>query len=113
MSVFNRIGRFFAGAGRNVARGLKVIFGAAAAKKFADATVDLLKTAVGQIAINAVSYAEAYRPALDGEAKRRIALEELQHGLTQSKRDIGSGVKNLLIELAVNFIKSRIVQKVT
>ena len=56
-SFWKRVGDFFHEAGNLVSEGFIKMFGKQAATQFASASLALLKTTVGQIALNAVSEA--------------------------------------------------------
>src|SRR6266705_316040 len=103
-SVWKRITGFFHAAGHLVSEPFITLFGKDAATHFASASLALLKTTVGQIAMTAVS--EASKMASGTEAHKiafATTLSEIEKlGLGAKDSEI-----NLLIELALQAVKGK------
>lgn len=91
----------------HIKAGFLTLFGAEAAEKFGHASLDLLKSALGQIVVSEVQ-ALAGVSTLDGAAKAaqaQGAIIEKAKGLGIS---VSTSIINLLIELAVQFVKGNL-----
>lgn len=101
-SFWHRVAGFFHAAGHMVSDAFIKLFGKDAATHFASASLALLKTTVGQIAMDAVH--EAAKVASEAEA-RGLAFSTI---LTEVKK-LGLAAKDseiyLLIEIAVQAVK--------
>jgi hypothetical protein len=101
-SFWKRVGEFFHEAGNLVSDAFIKLFGKQAATQFASASLGLLKTSVGEIALNAVT--EAAKAASGAEAQKiaftNITGEIAKVGLSAKDSEI-----NMLIELALQAVK--------
>ena len=102
LSFWHRVAGFFHAAGHLVSEAFIKLFGKDAATQFASASLALLKTTVGQIAVTAVT--EASKVASGVEAHKiafsTVVSEIEKLGLTAKDSEI-----NLLIELGVQALK--------
>jgi len=103
-SVWKRITGFFHAAGHLVSEAFIALFGKDAAIHFAAASIAMLKTTVGQIAMGAVT--EAAKVASGVEAHKiafSTVLSEIEKlGLAAKDSEI-----NMLIELALQAVKGK------
>jgi hypothetical protein len=101
-SFWRRVTSFFHAAGHLVSEAFIKLFGNDAATQFASASLSLLKTTVGQIAMGAVT--EAAKVASGAEAQKAafstVISEITKLGLSAKNSEI-----NMLIELAVQAVK--------
>jgi hypothetical protein len=101
-TFWKRVGDFFHEAGHLVSAAFIKLFGQQAATQFASASLALLKTTVGQIALNAVT--EASKAASGAEAQKaaftNITSEIAKVGLSVKDSEV-----NMLIELALQAVK--------
>ncbi len=91
----------------HVSDGFKALFGAQAAKDFGKASLELLKSAAGQIVTGAV--AALMNVEMSGPDKKAAAFSAAVPALEQQGIVLGKQIAtrelNLLIELAVNSLK--------
>lgn len=94
----------------HVSDGFKALFGAQAAKDFGTASLEILKSAAGQIVMGAVS-ALMNVESMDGAAKRAAAFTSSVSALESQGISLGKQIAtseiNMLIELAVNSLKGK------
>jgi hypothetical protein len=107
MSLFSKIASFVHTAAVKVSDVFVKIFGADAARKFAQGSLALLKTAEGKIVLDAVEAAETL--STDGAGKRAAAFEKIGSDFKSQGISVGDSVVNMLIELAVQYLKGAIV----
>ncbi len=102
LTFWHRVAGFFHAAGHLVSEGFIKLFGKDAATHFASASLGLLKTTVGQIAVTAVT--EASKAASGAEAHKiafSTVISEIEKlGLAAKDSEI-----NLLIELALQSVR--------
>jgi hypothetical protein len=101
-TFWERVTGFLHAAGHLVSAAFIKLFGQQAATQFASASLALLKTTVGQIALNAVT--EASKAASGAEAQKvaftNITSEIAKVGLSAKDSEV-----NMLIELALQAVK--------
>jgi hypothetical protein len=101
-SFWKRVTGFFQAAGHLVSEAFVKLFGQEAATQFASASLALLKTTVGQIALGAVT--EASKAASGAEAQKtaftNIVAQVTKLGLTAKDSEV-----NMLIEVALQAVK--------
>ena len=86
-----------------VAHGFVRIFGSETAKNFALATLDMLKTAAGQIATRAVLDAMGAGP--DDQTKRTAAIAAFGRYAAEKGLTIADSVRDALLQLALLKVK--------
>ena len=84
------------------------VFGEEAAHAFAKGAGAILKSEVAVVAQQACQSLEDVRPALSNEVKRAQAFQQIKDSLVKSGVVVADGLINLLIEIVVQAIKSRI-----
>jgi hypothetical protein len=106
MSLWKKISSFVHGAAVKVSDAFVKIFGKDAAHQFAQGTLALLKTAEGKIVLDAVEAVSTL--SLDGAGKRAAAFEKIASDFTTQGYSVGENVINMLVELAVTYLKGTI-----
>jgi hypothetical protein len=105
--VFKKIGHGVKVAAIAVAHGFENIFGAQASQDFGHAALDVLKSALGQIVVAEVS-ALAGVSDLSGAEKAAQAQAAILKQVQALGIDASKSIVNMLIELAVQFIKGNL-----
>lgn len=106
MSFISKITGFFKGAAAKAGAVFVKIFGSQAAHDFAQSAEGLLKSALGQIAQDAVASVASL--AISGADKRASAFNKLTSDAKNLGLSASEGIYNLLIELAVQRLKQNI-----
>lgn len=101
-SFWQSIGGFFKKVGYYVSEGFQKLFGKDAAKHFAVASLAILKSDLGKIALTAVSEAAALTAGVD---KRQAAFDKILSGAKAAGLDAKDSIINMLIELALQTVK--------
>jgi hypothetical protein len=107
-SLWSKISNFFHGAAVKVSDAFVTIFGKEAAHQFAQGALSLLKTAEGKIVLDAVEAVQTLSPSADAAAKRAQAFQQIGNDFKAQGITVGESVINMLIELAVQFMKGSI-----
>lgn len=107
-SFFQSLKDFFKKAGYYVEQGFVAIFGKDAASHFAVATLALLKSDLGKIALTAVQEAEKVAAGTD---KYATAFAAIVSQAKASGINAGESTINMLIELAVQTVNGAFGQK--
>ena len=110
MSFFGAVGHFFKTIGKGVGKAFVAIFGSDAAHAFAQGAEALLKTALGQIALDAVDLVQNANPLSGDAEKRKAAFDKIKTDAVSKGLSISDSLINMLIELAVNALKGRFTQ---
>lgn len=84
------------------------IFGQQVADEFATTVKAIVATDLGTLAIDAVTYIEATSPTLGSTAKRDAAAAKLTADASSKGVALLDSVANLLIEIAVAYVKGSI-----
>jgi hypothetical protein len=107
-SFFSKVDSFFKKVGFYISEGFTKLFGSNAAKAFAVASLALLKTDLGKIALIAVQEAEKVAAGVDKytTAFGAITSQVKTQGIAAGESEI-----NMLIELAVQTVKGAFGQK--
>ena len=101
-SFWKKVGEFFHAAGHLVSDAFVKLFGQQAATQFASASLALLKTTVGQIALNAVT--EAAKASSGAEAQK-VAFQNIGAEIAKLGPSAKDSEINMLIELALQAVK--------
>src|SRR5258708_2646570 len=107
-SFLQSIGSFFKKVGYYVSEGFQNLFGKDAAKHFAVASLALLKTDLGKIALTAVQEAEKLATGAD---KWSVAQTNILEAAKAQGLDAKTNIVNMLIELAVQTVSGTFGQK--
>jgi hypothetical protein len=105
-TVFQHIKSVFESLGHIVSVSFQKIFGKTEATQFAYATLALLKTDVGKVAMAAVQEVEKMAAGID---KRKVAFDKIVADLKTEGLTVKNSVINMLIELAVQAISGTFV----
>lgn len=89
-----------------IAKDFEALFGTAAAEQFAQASIALLKSAVGTIVTQVVDDME--NTTLDSTAKRETAVAQILEIAAKAGISVAESEVRLLIELAVTFVKGKV-----
>lgn len=89
-----------------IKKGFIALFGAPAAHQFAQASLALLKSAIGQIVTKVVE--DMANTSLDSTAKREGAVTEILSIAAQQGIIVAESEVRLLIEVAVQFVTGKI-----
>jgi hypothetical protein len=92
----------FKAVGKFVAKAFVAVFGSAEAAQFAHASLTLLKTSVGKVALDAVTAAQG---AANGTEAHKSAFDQIVSEVTKMGLSLGNSEINMLIELALQAIK--------
>jgi hypothetical protein len=84
------------------------IFGKDQAQQFADAALQLMKSAAGTLVLDVVKLVETSNPLLTPADKRQAAFDQIVSDAKSKGLDLTSSIINLLIELAVQTLKNNI-----
>lgn len=84
------------------------VFGEEAAQAFVKGAGAILKSEVAVVAKQACQSLEQVQPALSDEVKRAQAFRQIKDALASSGKVVADDLINLLIEIIVQAIKSRI-----
>lgn len=103
VDALKKVGHEIKVVAEHIAAGFVTLFGKEVATNFAKASIDLLKTAAGQVAAEVVS--ELEQQAIDGLTKRSIAFGKIADVLKQQGLSASTSEINLLIEIAVTALK--------
>lgn len=106
MSLFSKIANFVHTAAVKVSDVFVKLVGKDAAKKFGQASLALLKSAEGKIVLDAVEAVQTL--STDGAGKRAAAFTQIVSDLKSQGLSLGNSEINLLIEVAVQFLKGAI-----
>lgn len=106
MSLVSRISNYIHGSVVKVADAFVHIFGKDASQAFAQGALRLLKTAQGKIVLDAVEAVATLEA--DGAGKRAAAFEKIGADFKTQGISVGENVINMLIELAVQYLKGTI-----
>lgn len=106
-SLWSKIENFVHGAEVKVSDVFVKLFGKDASRQFAQASLALLKTAAGKIVLDAVEFADTMN--VNGAGKRAAALAKIGMDFRGQGISVSESVLNLLVELAVQTVKSNIV----
>ncbi|TMI88326.1 MAG: hypothetical protein E6H00_12905 [Bacillati bacterium ANGP1] len=101
-SFWKKIAGFFEKTGYYVSEAFQKLFGADAAKHFAVASLEVLKSDLGKIVIEAVHEASALAAGID---KRAAAFAKIAVTAKAAGIDAKDSIVNMLIELAVQSVK--------
>ena len=107
-SFWQSIGSFFKKVGYYVSEGFQKLFGKDAAKHFAVASLAVLKSDLGKIALTAVTEAAALSGGVD---KRQVAFDKIGSVAKAAGLDAKDSIVNMLIELALQTVKGSFGQK--
>jgi hypothetical protein len=99
---FSAIGHFFKHAAVFIADGFVKIFGPDAAHNFAAGAVAILETDLGKIALTAV---QEVQNLATGAERQAGAFAKIAAGAKAAGIDAGESIINMLIEVAVQWIK--------
>src|SRR5438105_1504385 len=108
-SFWRKLGGFFERTGYYVSEGFQKLFGADASKHFAVASLEVLKSDLGKIALEAVHEASLLAAGTD---KRGAAFQKIGAAAKASGLEARDSLVNMLIELAVQSAKGAFGQKV-
>jgi len=106
MSLVSKISNYIHGAAVKVADAFVHVFGKDASQAFAQGALRLLKTAEGKIVLDAVEAVQTLET--DGAGKRAAAFEKIGADFKAQGVSVGESVVNMLIELAVAYLKGTI-----
>lgn len=107
-SFFASLKAFFSKAKYYVNEGLVAVFGQAAAQHFAVASLEVLKTGLGKIALTAVAEAEKMAAGTD---KRAVAFASIGSAAKAAGIDAKDSIVNMLIEMSVQAVNGAFGQK--
>lgn len=105
-SLWSKISNFFHTAEVKVSAVFIALFGKQAATQFAQASLALLKSAEGKIVLDAVEAVQSL--AGSGADKRNAAFTQIMTDLKAQGKSVAESEINMLIELAVQFLKGNI-----
>lgn len=105
-NLFAKIAHWVHGAATKVSDAFVAIFGADAAHQFASGALAILKTDVGQVALDAVEAVESL--ALDPAQKHAAAFDQIVSEFKSKGIAAADSTIHLLIELAVASLKNHI-----
>jgi hypothetical protein len=106
MSFWQKLTSWVHGAAVKASTVFVTIFGVQAAQQFAQGALALLKTAEGQLAVDAVEAVSSL--SLDAAGKRAAAFDKLNSDFKTQGKTVGDSIINLLIETAVSFVKGHV-----
>lgn len=99
------VGRAFQAVGVAIAHGFVAVFGSDAAHQFAAATLEVLKTAAGQIALRAVTDAMGSGPDATDNDKRSAAIAAFVQYAETEGLTVADHIRDTLLQLALMAVK--------
>lgn len=110
MSFITKIGHVFKVIAKGIAHGFVALVGSDVAKAFVNAAKGILKTPIGQLALDAVTAIESLSPTASNHDKRAAAFAKLTADALTAGLTVSESMANLLLEVAVSVVKGKIVE---